>query len=131
MHGEQRGRKDRDQRLDTIVTAYLKALEAEQAPDRDQWLARYPELASELGEFFADQDQFDHLTAPLRVIAELAASAKHPLDSPPRSFRTNAAPAFRNVGHTGPLHPMPINQPPVNFAFFQPFREERHFERRR
>ena len=39
---------DREQRLDEVIADYLKALHAGQAPDPQQWLADYPELAAEL-----------------------------------------------------------------------------------
>ena len=39
---------EREQLLDEIVTAYLKALEEGQTPDRREWLNRHPELAGEL-----------------------------------------------------------------------------------
>jgi tetratricopeptide (TPR) repeat protein/tRNA A-37 threonylcarbamoyl transferase component Bud32 len=57
---------ERCDRLDEAVTAYLEALENGLAPDRAVWLARYPDVARELAEFFADQDQLDILAAPLR-----------------------------------------------------------------
>jgi tetratricopeptide (TPR) repeat protein/tRNA A-37 threonylcarbamoyl transferase component Bud32 len=53
-------------RLDEAVTAYLEALENGAAPDRAVWLARYPDVAPDLAEFFVDQDQLDVLAAPLR-----------------------------------------------------------------
>ncbi len=55
-----------DQRLAVVIAAYLRAVEEGQSPDRDELLFRNPELATELSEFFADQDQFDRLMSPLR-----------------------------------------------------------------
>ena len=43
-----------------------QAIEEGQCPDRDELLVRHPDLAAELTEFFADQDQFDRLMSPLR-----------------------------------------------------------------
>src|SRR5437016_7097042 len=57
MHDDSTHLSDRDRRLDEIVTAYLKALEAGQRPDSREWLARYPEFAGELSGFFAGQQQ--------------------------------------------------------------------------
>ncbi len=47
----------RDQQLEVILHAYLQAVDAGQAPDRDAWLCQHPEFASELAAFFADQDK--------------------------------------------------------------------------
>jgi tetratricopeptide (TPR) repeat protein/tRNA A-37 threonylcarbamoyl transferase component Bud32 len=64
-------------RLDEAVTAYLEALENGSAPDRAVWLAHYADVAPELAEFFADQDQLDMLAAPLRE-----AGQGRPCDTP-------------------------------------------------
>jgi WD40 repeat protein len=55
-----------NQHLDEVITAYLKAVEAGTAPDQEAWLARYPELASDLAAFFVGQNQVEKLVAPLQ-----------------------------------------------------------------
>jgi tetratricopeptide (TPR) repeat protein len=62
----------RDDLLDEVLTAYLKAVESGEAPDRAEWLARYPDLADALREFFGDQDQLDSFAAPLRPAGQAA-----------------------------------------------------------
>jgi eukaryotic-like serine/threonine-protein kinase len=66
---------DREQLLDEVVTAYLKAVEAGQNPDPAEWLARHPDLAAELKEFFAAQQSLDRFAAPLRDLAPPAPNA--------------------------------------------------------
>jgi tetratricopeptide (TPR) repeat protein len=68
--------RERNDRLEEAVVAYFEAVESGHTPDRSQWAARYPELAAELAEFFASQDQVDSWTAPLREVA-LAASLNY------------------------------------------------------
>ena len=53
------------ERINQIIAEYLHALDTGKAPDRQEFLARHPELASELAAFFADRDQFEHLARPL------------------------------------------------------------------
>src|SRR5262249_10511189 len=60
---------DREQLLDEVVTAYLKETPPGRAPDPEAWLARYPELAPDLVEFFADRAAVERLAVPLRSVA--------------------------------------------------------------
>jgi WD40 repeat protein len=59
---------DREPLLDEVVTAYLKEARAGRAPEPEAWLARYPELALGLAEFFADRAAMERLAAPLRSV---------------------------------------------------------------
>ena len=63
-------RDERDERLQEVLLAYVEAAENGPAPNREEFLARHPEFAAELAEFFANQDQFDGLAAPLRWVAQ-------------------------------------------------------------
>jgi tetratricopeptide (TPR) repeat protein/tRNA A-37 threonylcarbamoyl transferase component Bud32 len=62
----------REDLLDVVLTGYLKAAEAGEAPDREGWLARYPDLAADLRDFFRDQDQLDRFAGPLRPAGKAA-----------------------------------------------------------
>ncbi len=57
---------NREQQLDEVITAYLKAVEAGEPVDQADWLKRYPDLADELAEFFAGQKSVERVAAPLR-----------------------------------------------------------------
>src|SRR6516165_9752310 len=52
--------------LHATIAAYLQAIEAGQTPDRQELLARNPDLADELTAFFADHDRLHELADPLR-----------------------------------------------------------------
>jgi serine/threonine-protein kinase len=103
------GQTSQDQRLDAVVTAYLQAVEAGQQPDRRDWLARNPDLADGLREFFASEDRLGRLSAPLRAIAAPAptpqVSEETPGDGEPgrAAERTgySAVPGYEVLGVVG------------------------------
>lgn len=49
----------REMKLESVLHAYLQAVDAGQRPDRDLILREHPELANELRDFFADQEKMD------------------------------------------------------------------------
>jgi tRNA A-37 threonylcarbamoyl transferase component Bud32 len=55
----------REEELGAVIFACLQALEAGEAPP--ELLARYPEFAPELEQFFAGRDGFEQLAVPLRA----------------------------------------------------------------
>jgi WD40 repeat protein len=55
----------RDKWVNEVIAAYLQAIDAGEEPDREEFLARYPDLAAELKAFFADREQFRRLAEPL------------------------------------------------------------------
>src|SRR5262249_28616976 len=81
--GTPRSTAERDQLLDDVVVAYLEAVEAGQPRDPQPWLARYPELAAELAEFFADQAKVNGWTEPLR---EMSSEGETAADDPLRTL---------------------------------------------
>src|SRR6516165_4267656 len=60
-------KSERELRLDELITAYLKAVEAGEKPNRQEWLARYPDLTSDLAAFFDAQDQIDRVAGSIRA----------------------------------------------------------------
>ncbi len=89
MRSQPTNRPQHEQSLDETIAAYLLAAEAGPAPDRKEWLLRYPHLARDLGKFFADQDGVERAAAELRNAvhgdyaneAEQHARQKHAADA--------------------------------------------------
>src|SRR5262245_54528512 len=75
MASELTGQSDAELQLDEILASYMEAEEAGQSPDPQEFLRRHPELGPQLAQFFANQDQFDRLAAPLRAVAQAAATS--------------------------------------------------------
>jgi WD40 repeat protein/tRNA A-37 threonylcarbamoyl transferase component Bud32 len=66
---------DREAELDAVVAAYLKEARSGRTPDPAAWQARYPDLAADLAEFFADRAALERLAGPLRSVAPAAPGA--------------------------------------------------------
>jgi WD40 repeat protein len=60
---------DREQRLNEVLAGYLEAVEVSGAPDRQQLLAQYPDLADELEAFFANHDHLARLSSPAETLS--------------------------------------------------------------
>src|SRR6516162_10029739 len=74
----------REDRLQEALVAYLEEVDAGRPPDPAAFLARYPELASDLQAFLDTQERLDPLLAPLRAVspARSLAEASAPTDDP-------------------------------------------------
>jgi WD40 repeat protein len=66
MTTQPRNSVSQDGRLAEVIAEYLQAVEAGKKPDRDLLVARHPEVAHELVQFFADQEHFVRLMSPFR-----------------------------------------------------------------
>jgi serine/threonine protein kinase len=79
MIGNTISEADCEERRNAILLSYLEAVEAGEAPDRNQLLAEHPSLYGELEAFFASHDQLARLAAPLREAnREVAISSTQP-----------------------------------------------------
>jgi eukaryotic-like serine/threonine-protein kinase len=89
MVSEPNIQSNREDRLDAVVLAYLKTIEAGQVPVREEILARDPDLADDLARFFVAQDllnPFDSTLLP--TAAEGSAEPTHsPLQAAPTRIR--------------------------------------------
>ena len=89
---------DREQRVDEVITAYLRAVESGQKQDRQQWLTAHPDIAADLREFFADEDQMQRLVMPPRHWANRyhASTRFVPIGEPFRARHDLAGSAIMN-----------------------------------
>ena len=55
----------RDQRVNDAIAAYLQAVDDGSPPDREAFVARYPDLAAELQAFLTDRERFKLVARPL------------------------------------------------------------------
>src|SRR5262249_36002274 len=90
---------DRDEQLNEVLADYLRAVDAGRPPNREELLARYPHLASELAAFFANRDQMERLAGVFRSLARSAAQPS-PGAAPPGM--SGALPAAQ--GPLGKVH---------------------------
>jgi eukaryotic-like serine/threonine-protein kinase len=61
--------------LDSVIAAYMLAVEAGEVPNRQNLLDRHPEHADALRAFFADLDRMDRAASPLRLADRLEATS--------------------------------------------------------
>src|SRR5262249_37304654 len=67
-------------RLEEVLAAYLRAAESGEAPPPQDVMAAYPELSSELEQFFSGRDAFERALEPVRAV--FRASDRHPTPHP-------------------------------------------------
>jgi WD40 repeat protein/tRNA A-37 threonylcarbamoyl transferase component Bud32 len=64
MADERPDRSAHERRVNEAIAAYLEAERAGRAPDPQEWLARYPDVAEELRSFLSDRERFLRLAGP-------------------------------------------------------------------
>jgi serine/threonine protein kinase/Tfp pilus assembly protein PilF len=77
MNSEPRSVAGQEDELQEIVLEYLKEVETGAAPDRKTLLARHPQLATALEEFFAGHDQLRGIAAPLHQAFDRDSPSPH------------------------------------------------------
>jgi WD40 repeat protein/tRNA A-37 threonylcarbamoyl transferase component Bud32 len=92
---------EREQRLNEVLAAYLEAVEAGRRPDQQEWLARYPDLATELADFFANRERLADLAAPLRVAPVEAPLTREAATLPPEPSAANGPPLGTRIRYFG------------------------------
>jgi tetratricopeptide (TPR) repeat protein/tRNA A-37 threonylcarbamoyl transferase component Bud32 len=91
--------EDREQRLDEVVTSYLRALAGGHAPERQEWLACHPDLTDDLTDFLAAQEEMDRLAGPLREAVRAAATVSQATEVTPGPLQHfPSEPAGRSLG---------------------------------
>src|SRR5258707_3847039 len=72
--------REPDQRLEALIAEFFQARELGRPTDRKVLLSRYPELGSELEQFFAGHDYLSDWARPVREAVQLAFDSSGNLD---------------------------------------------------
>jgi WD40 repeat protein/serine/threonine protein kinase len=75
-----------DSRLHEAIASFEQARDAGQHPNPQEWLGRYPEVASQLADFFADELRVHQLLGPLRPEASRVAEGRPAPGDEPETF---------------------------------------------
>lgn len=89
-----------------VIAAYLEAIDAGRRPEPQQLLDRYPQLADELRDFLATQEQLEELGQPLRQACSPAPVIRLPLEErtlPPNASEPPTWTLPESSGAAGPL----------------------------
>jgi serine/threonine protein kinase/tetratricopeptide (TPR) repeat protein len=92
---------ERERRLGEVLAALLEAQERGERPDRDEWLARHPEFAAELAEFFDSADRLESVATPLREAVAPPRGDELPFALPGDHGRLGDFRILREVGRGG------------------------------
>src|SRR5262249_26041382 len=87
MEGSFTNVAEREGRLGEILAALIEVEESGEVLDRAAWLARHPQFAVELSEFFDSEDRLRSVAAPLRN----AVALQTPVPGTTLSSRTGTA----------------------------------------
>jgi WD40 repeat protein len=69
---------ERERRLDEVLGRYFEALETGPGPEPEEFLARFPDLAAELRDYFQDEEWASRWTVPLRSVTQALRSPPGP-----------------------------------------------------
>jgi hypothetical protein len=70
----------RERHLDAVIAGYLETVDAGEPAAPQEWLAHFPELAPQLGRYFADQRRIENLLAEVKPASWQKADHCLPVD---------------------------------------------------
>ena len=87
-----------EERYHEAVASYLRSLDAGSNPNRDEWLKRYPEVATQLAAFFVEPGH--HLLREIRPPhpVELVCEHELPVEANDDQQENEREPPFRDPG---------------------------------
>src|SRR5580765_4531915 len=77
----------RDQRLDDAIAAYYRAIETGRPPEREAFLAEYPDLRADLESFLNDKAAFELRAGAAPIGETITLSPNPPVADAPESIR--------------------------------------------